>query len=425
MEMEKSKCTVTFGDESKALVKGKVDGERERGKGKKFSYVDALEKGRGIFDNKTRPNSYGKLVNNKPSRKPVIFCTLLTSAGNEAYVAIYGVSASVQDGMDAMIENDLWLIYNVPFILKKWTPDANIKKGDGQSSHPRAIFELRADVELKDTLVVVLKFVEENPKIKSLQELYKVTDEIPLLCLYANSELLVFEEAMEKTIRIIISIAAQNGWKIHQMDVKLAFLNGLIKEEVYLEQTKGYVAKWQEVAVLILFRDFNVVRSRNERFGSLFIDRDATSFNEFIAKGDLHDFPLDDGANISLLQYADDALFFGLKINLSKSRLFGIGVPEEEVVNITRVVNCSYGSLPFSYLGLLVGKDMNRIEAWADIVNTFTKKLSSWKANLLSIGGRLTLVKSVLGSLPIYFLSMFKAPEAVISKLESIRRRFF
>nr|GEY62738.1 RNA-directed DNA polymerase, eukaryota, reverse transcriptase zinc-binding domain protein [Tanacetum cinerariifolium] len=55
----------------------------------------------------------------------------------------------------------------------------------------------------------------------------------------------------------------------------------------------------------------------------------------------------------------------------------------------------------------------------------FTKKLSSWKANLLSIGGRLTLVKSVLGSLPIYFLSIFKAPEAVISKLESIKRCFF
>nr|GEW67338.1 reverse transcriptase domain, reverse transcriptase zinc-binding domain protein [Tanacetum cinerariifolium] len=69
--------------------------------------------------------------------------------------------------------------------------------------------------------------------------------------------------------------------------------------------------------------------------------------------------------------------------------------------------------------------NVDRIEAWADIVNRFTKKLSSWKANLLSIGGRLTLVKSVLGSLPIYFLSMFKEPEAVISKLESIRRRFF
>jgi hypothetical protein len=36
-------------------------------------------------------------------------------------------------------------------------------------------------------------------------------------------------------IRAVISIAAEMGWKIHQMDVKTAFLNGLIEEEVYIE----------------------------------------------------------------------------------------------------------------------------------------------------------------------------------------------
>ncbi|GKC97285.1 cytochrome P450 [Tanacetum coccineum] len=46
------------------------------------------------------------------------------------------------------------------------------------------------------------------------------------------------------------------------------------------------------VAVLTLLREFNDVRSRNERFGSLFINRDATAFNKFIANGGLHDFPL-------------------------------------------------------------------------------------------------------------------------------------
>ena len=38
------------------------------------------------------------------------------------------------------------------------------------------------------------------------------------------------------SIRSIISIAAEMGWKIHQMDVKTAFLNGFIQEEVYIEQ---------------------------------------------------------------------------------------------------------------------------------------------------------------------------------------------
>jgi hypothetical protein len=42
------------------------------------------------------------------------------------------------------------------------------------------------------------------------------------------------------SIRAVISIAAEMGWKIHQMDVKTAFLNGLIEEEVYIEQPQGF-----------------------------------------------------------------------------------------------------------------------------------------------------------------------------------------
>nr|GEY39331.1 retrovirus-related Pol polyprotein from transposon TNT 1-94 [Tanacetum cinerariifolium] len=55
-----------------------------------------------------------------------------------------------------------------------------------------------------------------------------------------------------ETIRMIISIAAQHKWKIHQMDVKSAFLNGLLKEEDYVEKPEGYVAKGQESKVLRL-----------------------------------------------------------------------------------------------------------------------------------------------------------------------------
>ncbi|GJS77191.1 hypothetical protein Tco_0727072 [Tanacetum coccineum] len=61
-----------------------------------------------------------------------------------------------------------------------------------------------------------------------------------------------------------------------------------------------------------------------------------------------------------------------------------------------------------------------------DIHDFFTFLLrKAWKAKAPSIGGRLTLVKSVLGSLPIYYLSLFKAPKKVINLLESIRSRFF
>ena len=40
------------------------------------------------------------------------------------------------------------------------------------------------------------------------------------------------------SIRTIIALTAKMKWKLHQMDVKTTFLNGVIEEEVYIEQPK-------------------------------------------------------------------------------------------------------------------------------------------------------------------------------------------
>ena len=41
------------------------------------------------------------------------------------------------------------------------------------------------------------------------------------------------------SILSIISLAAEMGWRVHQMDAKTAFLNRVIEEEMYIEQPKG------------------------------------------------------------------------------------------------------------------------------------------------------------------------------------------
>ena len=48
------------------------------------------------------------------------------------------------------------------------------------------------------------------------------------------------------TVRMILSLASQNQWKIFQMDVKSAFLNGVLEEEVYIEQPPGYLQQGEE-----------------------------------------------------------------------------------------------------------------------------------------------------------------------------------
>ncbi|GJW00578.1 hypothetical protein Tco_1555829, partial [Tanacetum coccineum] len=73
----------------------------------------------------------------------------------------------------------------------------------------------------------------------------------------------------------------------------------------------------------------------------------------------------------------------------------------------------------------LYNTNMSRCANWSPLIDRFLNRLSRWKSKTLSIGGRLTLIKSVLGGLGVYYFSTFKAPKKIIDKLESIRRNFF
>ncbi|KAJ9567980.1 hypothetical protein OSB04_003946 [Centaurea solstitialis] len=154
-----------------------------------------------------------------------------------------------------------------------------------------------------------------------------------------------------------------------------------------------------------------------------------------------------ESVDVSLFQFADDAVLVGdwnlnnaknlirilkcfeicsgLKINLSKCRIVGVSVLREDVVRMARRLNCKEESLPFHYLGLPVGGNMNIIKNWQPLVDKFRKKLSAWKVKSLSIGGRLCLCKAVLGTLGTYMFSLYKAPKKVLIMLEGLRRKFF
>lgn len=49
--------------------------------------------------------------------------------------------------------------------------------------------------------------------------------------------------ARHDTIRLLIALAAQRKWKIHQLDIKSAFLNGELKEDVFVEQPNGFISR--------------------------------------------------------------------------------------------------------------------------------------------------------------------------------------
>jgi hypothetical protein len=49
--------------------------------------------------------------------------------------------------------------------------------------------------------------------------------------------------------KAIISLEASMGWSLHQMDVKAAFLNGVIEEKVYIEKPQGFEVHPRETHV--------------------------------------------------------------------------------------------------------------------------------------------------------------------------------
>ena len=56
------------------------------------------------------------------------------------------------------------------------------------------------------------------------------------------------------TVRVILAVAANRGWQVDHLDVKLAFLNGELREEVYVAQPEGYVVQGKEKFVYKLHK---------------------------------------------------------------------------------------------------------------------------------------------------------------------------
>lgn len=57
-----------------------------------------------------------------------------------------------------------------------------------------------------------------------------------------------------ETVRLILALVAKNQWEVHHLDVKKTFLNGDIKEDVYVNHPEGFERKGQEYKVYKLLK---------------------------------------------------------------------------------------------------------------------------------------------------------------------------
>ncbi|KAM1285956.1 hypothetical protein ACFX2J_000059 [Malus domestica] len=133
---------------------------------------------------------------------------------------------------------------------------------------------------------------------------------------YRQREGIDYEEtfspvAMIKSIRILLAIAAYHDYEIWQMDVKTAFLNGYLEEELYMTQPEGFVSKSEKTKVCKLQRSIYGLKQASRSWNIRF-DTEIKTFGFTQNEDDncVYQKVVGD-AVVFLVLYVDDILLFG------------------------------------------------------------------------------------------------------------------
>ncbi|XP_058733400.1 uncharacterized protein LOC131605010 [Vicia villosa] len=162
--------------------------------------------------------------------------------------------------------------------------------------------------------------------------------------------------------------------------------------------------------------------------------------------GDFKPFKYGEEEFMDILQFADDTAMLGeassdnlwslkvllrgfeqissLKINFSKSNVFGVNIGDWLMNSTTSFLACKKGIIPFSFLGIVVGENPRRKKVWKKAIDNIKNRLSSWKGRNISIGGRVTLINAVLNAIPSFTFSFYKAPTKVLKEINRLESNF-
>jgi hypothetical protein len=95
----------------------------------------------------------------------------------------------------------------------------------------------------------------------------------------------------------------------------------------------------------------------------------------------------------------------------------------QEVKQIFQVPDLDPSTIHLGHPLILPAKD--RSAAYNFVYDKFKSKLSAYKANRLSLAARLTLIKSVFASIPVYYMSNILFSKKFLAKLTAIIRNFW
>ena len=113
-------------------------------------------------------------------------------------------------------------------------------------------------------------------------------------------------------------------------------------------------------------------------------------------------------------------------ISLEKYYFLYNNIDAVNYMDITRVLLYQMSPIltGFKYLGFYIKPLGYRTDDWNWMIQKYEKKICLWTHKLLSMGGCLVLVQSVLSSIPVYWLGLAPIPASILHKLRSITFAF-
>jgi len=107
-----------------------------------------------------------------------------------------------------------------------------------------------------------------------------------------------------------------------------------------------------------------------------------------------------------------------------KSSIHAGGISTRRPDNMVQLLGFSVGTLPFTYFGAPIFKGRPKSFYFKPIADKIRIKLANWKASLLSIAGRVQLVKSVVQSMLVHTLSIYSWPTSLLRENEKWIKNF-
>jgi hypothetical protein len=117
-------------------------------------------------------------------------------------------------------------------------------------------------------------------------------------------------------IHVLLSLVASHGLLVHHMDVKTTFLNGELKEEIYMTQSDEFVVKGQEDKVCKLQKSVYDLKQAPKQWHEKFdITLILAGFS--VNEADRYVYYCHGGGQgVTLCLYVDDILIFGTSLDM-------------------------------------------------------------------------------------------------------------